>query len=77
MVDNLNSKLQGYKGKIMSFTSRAELINSVLESSVTYSMAVYKWPESTIKECTSKMRNVLWSGNLGKKKIGHCQLKES
>lgn len=69
VVDNLSDKLNRYKGRMISFTARAELIKSVLESSTVYSMSIYKWPASIIKECTAKIRNFLWSGNWEKRKV--------
>lgn len=45
VVDDLSEKLSTYKGRMMSFTTRGELIKSVLEGSVVFSMAIYKWPD--------------------------------
>lgn len=69
VVDIISDKVNKYRGRLLSFTARAELIRSVLESSAIYSMAIYKWPTSVIKECNSKIWNFLWSGNFEKRKL--------
>lgn len=69
VVDVINRKLNNYKGKMMSFIARAELIKSVLEGIAIHSMAIYKWLAAIVNECSAKIWNFLWSGNCEKRKL--------
>ncbi|XP_026417309.1 uncharacterized protein LOC113312788 [Papaver somniferum] len=62
IVEMLQKKLAGWKGRMLSFQDRLVLIKSVLNSMPIYNMVVYKWPASIIKICEKIIRNFLWSG---------------
>lgn len=40
-----------------------------MEGNLVYSIGVSKWPCCIINECTTKVRNFIWSGSYNKRKI--------
>lgn len=59
VVDFFIENLGNYKGRLLYFTLRAVLIKSVMEGILIHSMAIYKWPQSIIKEYDTKIKNLL------------------
>lgn len=53
MVDDLPRKLNRVQVKLL----------------LIHSMGVYKWPSGIINECTTKVRNFVWSSNCDKRKM--------
>ncbi|KAF6163796.1 hypothetical protein GIB67_016136 [Kingdonia uniflora] len=68
LVDKNKKKATGWAGSLLSIQGRAVLIKSVLSSISIYSMGIYKWPTSMIKEGERILRNFLWSGEPDTKK---------
>ncbi|XP_026428320.1 uncharacterized protein LOC113324214 [Papaver somniferum] len=68
MMEMMESYLEAWKGRLLSFHDRLVLIKSVLCSIPIYNMAVYKWPSSIIKICERIIRNVLWTGDSEERK---------
>lgn len=52
----------------MSFQARLVLIKLVISSYLLHSMAVYKWPCTSIKSVERAIRNFLWSEDAEKRK---------
>jgi hypothetical protein len=46
-----------------------ELIKSVIQSMLVYSLTIYSWPVSLIKDLEKKFRNFIWSGDLNARKL--------
>ncbi|XP_026410380.1 uncharacterized protein LOC113305574 [Papaver somniferum] len=68
VVEKIMDKLDGWKGKLLSFQARLVLIKSVISSYVIHCMDVYKWPCTVIKQVERDIRNFLWSGDAEKRK---------
>ncbi|XP_026435814.1 uncharacterized protein LOC113333603 [Papaver somniferum] len=68
VVENIMDKLDGWKGKLLSFQARLVLIKSVISSYVIHSMVVYKCPCTVIKQVERAIRNFHWSGDAEKLK---------
>ncbi|XP_026396319.1 uncharacterized protein LOC113290954 [Papaver somniferum] len=68
VVEKIMDKLDGWKGKLLSFQARLVIIKSMISIYVIHSMAVYKWPCTVIKQVERAIRNFLWSGDAEKHK---------
>lgn len=69
VVDKIKLKLASWKASLLSFAGRLQLIKSVVESMMIYSITIYNWPVKLIKELEKYMRNFLWSGDLNSRKL--------
>lgn len=67
IVDKIIAKFTNWIGHSISMAGRICLINSVITSSLVYSMMVYKWPTALLKKLEAAMRNFSWSGDITKK----------
>ncbi|KAF6168278.1 hypothetical protein GIB67_014513 [Kingdonia uniflora] len=61
LVDKIKKRATGWAGSLLSIQGRAVLIKSVLRSISIYSMSIYKWHTSVIKEGERILRNFFWS----------------
>ncbi|XP_057775188.1 uncharacterized protein LOC130994172 [Salvia miltiorrhiza] len=64
--DRIINKFARWKGLQLSMAGRLCLINSVISSSITHSMMVFRWPKSLLKSLDAKCRNFLWNGDISK-----------
>ncbi|XP_026459307.1 uncharacterized protein LOC113359966 [Papaver somniferum] len=62
-VDQIQSKIPGWMGRMLSFQEMLILVKHVLCSMPIYNMSVYKWPRKVLTECDRIIRNFLWSGD--------------
>ncbi|XP_026419415.1 uncharacterized protein LOC113315338 [Papaver somniferum] len=69
IVEMIQESLAGWKGRLLSFQERLVLVKFVLCSYPIYSMEVYKWPKTIIKECERIIRNFLWTGDPSTRKV--------
>ncbi|XP_057791061.1 uncharacterized protein LOC131008185 [Salvia miltiorrhiza] len=65
--DRIILKFARWKGMQLSMAGRICLAKSVIQSSITHSMMVYRWPRSLIKELDLKCRNFIWTGDVSKR----------
>jgi hypothetical protein len=75
LVDKIKIKLASWKASLLSYAGRCQLIKSVVQSMMIYSITIYSWPISLIKELEKYLRNFLWSGNLNIRKFVTVSLK--
>lgn len=54
---------------MLSYVSIIQLIKSVLQSMLIYSITIYFWPVSLLKNLDSMFRNFTWSGDLDGNKL--------
>lgn len=66
LINKIQTKLAGWKSKILSYVGRLNLIKHTLLSILVYSTLVFKIPASIANKIDS--REFLWSGEDGKKK---------
>lgn len=64
IADKIISKFDRWNGALLSLAGRLCLINSVVTSSLTHSMMVYRWLRKLLKSVDTTMRNFLWNGNI-------------
>ncbi|XP_057803758.1 uncharacterized protein LOC131019091 [Salvia miltiorrhiza] len=65
--DRIILKVARWKGMQLSMAGRICLVKSVIQSSITHSMMVYRWPRSLIKDLDLKCRNFIWTGDVSKR----------
>ena len=69
LVEKLNSKLQGWKAKLLSQAGRSTLISSTLQSIPLYIFSCFTVPETTCKKMDSIVRDFWWGHNQGERKM--------
>ncbi|XP_057789598.1 uncharacterized protein LOC131006455 [Salvia miltiorrhiza] len=70
--DRIINKFSNWRGRHLSMAGRICLVISVIHSSLTHSMMVYRWPKSLIKELDGCCRNFIWTGDT--KKTPSCSV---
>ncbi|XP_043809034.1 uncharacterized protein LOC110606238 [Manihot esculenta] len=65
LVDDMRSRLAGWKAGALSRAGRITLVQSVLNSIPIYTMQSIKLPVSICKEMERLCRNFIWHGNSG------------
>ncbi|KAK2388531.1 hypothetical protein QL285_062208 [Trifolium repens] len=69
LADKIKSKLSAWKASFLSMAGRMQLIKSVIQGMLMYSISVYSWPSSLIKDIERWVRNFLWSGDVNQRKL--------
>jgi ribonuclease HI len=69
IADRVKLKLASWKASLLSITGRIQLVRSVIHSMLTYSISLYSWPVSLLKELEKCIRNFIWSGEIDKRKL--------
>ncbi|OMO52119.1 hypothetical protein COLO4_37408 [Corchorus olitorius] len=69
LIDKVNSRLSGWKSKILNLASRATLLSLVASSIPTYTMLTTKLPVSCRNNLDMINRRFLWGGSEGKKAL--------
>lgn len=65
LVEKLNSKLQGWKVKLLSQASRTTLISTVLQSMPLYTFSCFKVPETICDKLDAITRAFWWGHDPG------------
>ncbi|CAJ2652147.1 unnamed protein product [Trifolium pratense] len=69
IADRIKSKLSAWKASLLSIAGRVQLVKSVIQSMLVYSISVYSWPVSILKSIETWTRNFIWSGDINQKKL--------
>ncbi|KAK2430924.1 hypothetical protein QL285_029213 [Trifolium repens] len=69
IADKIKLKLSAWKASLLSIAGRVQLVKSVIQSMLTYSISIYSWPMSLLKDLEKCIRNFIWSGDLDKRKL--------
>jgi ribonuclease HI len=69
IADRIKSKLAAWKASLLSIAGRLQLVKSVVQSMLVYSISVYSWPVSLLKEIEKWLKNFIWSGDLSQRKL--------
>ncbi|XP_057811426.1 uncharacterized protein LOC131025643 [Salvia miltiorrhiza] len=64
IYDKIINKFARWKGLQLSMAGRICLVRLVIQSSVTHSMMIYRWPKSLIYNLDKKCRNFIWTGSV-------------
>ncbi|XP_071933588.1 uncharacterized mitochondrial protein AtMg00310-like [Coffea arabica] len=62
LKDKVNSKLQGWKHKMLNQRGKAILIKSVIMAMPNYIMSCFKLPRGLCKEISSRLARLWWGG---------------
>jgi hypothetical protein len=69
IADRIKLKLAAWKASLLSIAVRVQLVKSVILSMLTYSISIYSWPVSLLKDLEKSIRNFIWSGDIEKRKL--------
>lgn len=62
-----NGQIYPLEGSSLLMAGMIFLVESVILSSLVYSMMIYWWPRSILKEIEQSMHNFIWSGDIHKR----------
>lgn len=71
-VDKIVAKLATWKGMLLSMAGRTQLVKSVIQSMLVFTMMIYAWPRQLVQTLQMKVNNFIWSGDVQKR--GYTQL---
>jgi hypothetical protein len=69
IADKIHAKLSAWKASLLSMAGRIQLVRSVIQSMLIYSITLYSWPVSLIKMVEKDIKNFIWSGDVEKGKL--------
>ncbi|KAK2388551.1 hypothetical protein QL285_062226 [Trifolium repens] len=69
VADKIKQKLSAWKASLLSIAGRVQLVKSVVQSMLIYSISIYSWPTSLLKNLEKSIRNFIWSGDSDKRKL--------
>jgi hypothetical protein len=69
IADKISSKLTAWKASLLSMAGRVQLVQSVIQSMLIYSITIYSWPTGLLKQVEKNIRNFIWSGDVDKRKL--------
>lgn len=64
LADKVILKLASWKGYLLCFAWRVELVKSSIQSMLIHSMSVYVWHVSLLRHIKKAARNFIWTGNV-------------
>lgn len=68
MIDRIESKLGGWKAKMISRGGLLQLVHSVLSTVPIYYMSCFKLPQRVVKKIDQIRRAFLWGKLVGERK---------
>lgn len=69
LIDKVQSKLQGWKARLLSQAARETLISSVLQSIPLYTLSCFRVPESVCNKLDAVMRAFWWGHGVETRKL--------
>ncbi|KAI5414824.1 hypothetical protein KIW84_040331 [Lathyrus oleraceus] len=69
ITDKVGNKLASWKGYLLSFAGRAELVKSIIQGMLTCIMSVYVWSVSLVRVLEHTAKRFIWSGEKTKNKV--------
>lgn len=69
IIDKAKAKLSTWKASLLPMAGRVQLVKSILHSMLIYSITIYAWSISIIKDLEKALRNFIWSGNKDNRNI--------
>jgi hypothetical protein len=59
IADKIHSKLSAWKASLLSMAGRVQLVRSVIQSMLIYSITIYSWPVSLIKSIEKEVKKFI------------------
>lgn len=72
IADRIKSKLDSWKGSMLSFVGRVQLAKSIIHGMLVYNFHVYAWPIFLLKTVDRWIKDFIWSGNIFYKEACYC-----
>ncbi|GAU46322.1 hypothetical protein TSUD_401930 [Trifolium subterraneum] len=69
VADKIKLKLSAWKASLLSIAGRVQLVRSVIQSMLSYSITLYSWPVALLKDIEKCIRNFIWSRDIDKRKL--------
>ncbi|MCH82427.1 ribonuclease H protein, partial [Trifolium medium] len=69
IADKIKAKLAAWKASLLSIAGRIQLVKSVVQSMLVYTMSVYAWPVSLIRELEKWIKKFIWPGDINQRNI--------
>jgi ribonuclease HI len=69
IADKIKAKLSAWKASLLSIAGRIQLVKSVIHSMLVYSISIYAWPVSLLKDLERWIKNFIWAGDINQRKI--------
>jgi ribonuclease HI len=69
IADKIKNKLSSWKASLLSIAGRVQMVRSVVYSMIVYSISLYSWPVSLLKDLEKAIRNFIWSGDVDQRKL--------
>jgi len=69
IADEIKSKLSAWKAFLLSIVRRVTLVKSVIQGMMVHSISILSWHRKRLKEIETWIRNFIWSGDIGKRKL--------
>lgn len=69
IADRIKLKLSKWKAGLLSMAGRVQLVQSVIQSMLIYSISIYAWLTSLLKDLEKDIINFIWSGDKDKRKL--------
>jgi len=69
IADKVKAKLSAWKASLLTIAGRTQLVKSVVQSMLIYTISVYDWPISLLKDLEDAIRNFIWNGDIHKRKL--------
>ena len=66
IVEQLRSKAQGWKEKLLSSAGKEILIKAVLQALPAYAMSIFRLPMSIVNKIEEILRKFWWGSNIDK-----------
>lgn len=68
-VDRIQSKLETWKGSLLSIIGRVQLVDFTITNMIEYSFHIYASLVGLLKQLTTMIKNFIWSGDGNHKNI--------
>ncbi|GAU35044.1 hypothetical protein TSUD_30100 [Trifolium subterraneum] len=69
VADKIKAKLAAWKASLLSIAGRVQLVKSVIQSMLVYTISIYAWPISLLRELERWIKNFIWSGDINQRKL--------
>lgn len=64
IVDQMCAKLVGWKGSLLTMADRTQLVKSIIQGMLVYTLMIYAWPKNLLHKLQMSIINFIWTGYL-------------
>ena len=69
IADKIKLKLSTWKASLLSMAGRVQLVKSVIQVMLIHTISIYSWPVSLLNDLEKCIRNLIWRGDIEKRKL--------